>query len=28
MDEATVFKAASALEDAVGFTVKPETWWV
>ncbi len=28
MDEATVFKAASALEDAAGFTAKPETWWV
>lgn len=27
MDEATVFKAASALEDAAGFTAKPETWW-
>jgi len=28
MDEATVFKAASALEDAAGFVAKPETWWV
>ena len=28
MDEATVFKAASALEDAAGFTAKPEAWWV
>ena len=28
MDEATVFKAASALEDAAGFTAKPERWWV
>ena len=28
MDEATVFKAASALEDAAGFTAKPEKWWV
>ena len=27
MDEATVFKAASALEDAAGFTAKPEKWW-
>ena len=27
MDEATVFKAASALEDAARFTAKPETWW-
>lgn len=28
MDEATVFKAASALEDAAGFTAKPEKWWI
>ena len=28
MDEATVFKAASALEDAAGFVAKPEKWWV
>lgn len=28
MDEATVFKAASALEDAAGFTAKPDKWWV
>ena len=28
MDEATVFKAASALEDAAGFSAKPEKWWV
>lgn len=28
MDESTVFKAASALEDAAGFTAKPEKWWV
>ena len=28
MDEATVFKAASALEDAAGFVAKPEAWWV
>jgi len=28
MDESTVFKAASALEDAAGFTAKPEAWWV
>ena len=27
MDEATVFKTASALEDAAGFTAKPEHWW-
>ncbi|WP_026147914.1 Asp-tRNA(Asn)/Glu-tRNA(Gln) amidotransferase subunit GatA [Robiginitomaculum antarcticum] len=27
MDEETVFKAASALEDAAGFTAKPEKWW-
>ena len=27
LDEATVFKAASALEDAAGFTSKPEAWW-
>ena len=27
MDEATVFKAAAALEDAAGFTAKPEAWW-
>ncbi len=28
MDEATVFKAAAALEDAAGFKAKPEKWWV
>jgi len=28
MDEATVFKVAAALEDAAGFTAKPEKWWV
>ena len=28
LDEATVFKAASALEKAAGFTSKPEQWWV
>ena len=28
MDETTVFKAASALEDAAGFTAKPNQWWV
>ena len=27
LDEETVFKAASALEKAAGFTAKPETWW-
>ena len=27
LDEETVFKAASALEDAAGFTAKPEKWW-
>ena len=27
MDESTVFKAASALEDAAGFTARPEKWW-
>ena len=27
MDEATVFKAAAALEDAAGFSAKPEMWW-
>jgi len=27
LDEATVFKAASALEDAAGFDSKPERWW-
>ena len=28
LDEDTVFKAASALEKAAGFTAKPEKWWV
>ena len=28
LDEDTVFKAASALEQAAGFTTKPEKWWV
>ncbi len=28
LDEDTVFKAASALEQAAGFTAKPEMWWV
>ncbi|GAA0635433.1 Asp-tRNA(Asn)/Glu-tRNA(Gln) amidotransferase subunit GatA [Brevundimonas lenta] len=27
LDEATVFQVASALEDAAGFTAKPEKWW-
>ena len=27
LDEDTVFKAASALEDAAEFTAKPEAWW-
>jgi aspartyl-tRNA(Asn)/glutamyl-tRNA(Gln) amidotransferase subunit A len=27
LDEATVFKVASALEDAAGFVAKPEKWW-
>ena len=27
LDEDTVFKAASALEQAAGFTAKPEAWW-
>ncbi|MDB2437223.1 Asp-tRNA(Asn)/Glu-tRNA(Gln) amidotransferase subunit GatA [Hellea sp.] len=27
LDENTVFKAASALEDAAGFSAKPEKWW-
>ncbi len=27
MDEETVFKAASALETAAGFTAKPTKWW-
>ena len=27
LDEETVFKAASALEKAAGFTSKPEKWW-
>jgi len=27
LDEDTVFAAASALEDAAGFTAKPEKWW-
>ncbi len=27
LDEETVFKAASALEDAAGFNTKPEKWW-
>lgn len=27
LDEETVFKAASALEDAAGFKTKPEKWW-
>ena len=27
LDEDTVFAAASALEKAAGFTVKPEKWW-
>ncbi|WP_339913944.1 Asp-tRNA(Asn)/Glu-tRNA(Gln) amidotransferase subunit GatA [uncultured Brevundimonas sp.] len=27
LDEATVFKVASALEDAAGFAAKPEKWW-
>jgi aspartyl-tRNA(Asn)/glutamyl-tRNA(Gln) amidotransferase subunit A len=27
LDEETVFKAASALEDAAVFTAKPEKWW-
>ena len=28
LDEDTVFKAASALEKAAGFTARPEKWWV
>ncbi len=28
LDEDTVFKAASALEDAAGFNAKPNKWWV
>ena len=28
LDEDTVFAAASALEDAAGFTAKPAKWWV
>jgi len=28
LDEATVFKAAGAIEKAAGFTAKPEKWWV
>ena len=28
LDEATVFRAAGALESAAGFTVNPERWWV
>ena len=28
LDEATVFKAASALEDAAGFTARAEKWWI
>lgn len=28
LDEDTVFKAASALEQAAGFSAKPEKWWV
>ncbi|WP_417232843.1 Asp-tRNA(Asn)/Glu-tRNA(Gln) amidotransferase subunit GatA [Brevundimonas sp.] len=27
LDEATVFKVASALEDAAGFVARPEKWW-
>ena len=27
LDEATVFKVASVLEDAAGFVARPETWW-
>ncbi len=27
LDEATVFQVASALEDAAGFTAKPDKWW-
>ena len=27
LDEETVFKAASALEDAAGFSAKPAKWW-
>ena len=27
LDEATVFRVASALEDAAGFVAKPEKWW-
>jgi len=27
LDEATVFKVASALEDAAGFVAKPDKWW-
>jgi len=27
LDEATVFRVAEALEDAAGFTAKPERWW-
>ena len=28
LDEASVFRAAGALEKAAGFTAKPEKWWV
>ncbi len=27
LDEATVFQVADALEDAAGFTARPEKWW-
>jgi aspartyl-tRNA(Asn)/glutamyl-tRNA(Gln) amidotransferase subunit A len=27
LDEATVFKVSSALEDAAGFVAKPDKWW-
>ena len=27
LDETTMFKVAGALEDAAGFTAKPENWW-
>ena len=27
LDEATVFKVASALEDAAGFVARPDKWW-
>jgi aspartyl-tRNA(Asn)/glutamyl-tRNA(Gln) amidotransferase subunit A len=26
-DEETVFRAAGVLEDAAGFTARPEKWW-